>query len=87
MSAEIKKIVLQLGKKEIELTVEEAKSLAKSLEEMFGQRVIREEHHYHRPYWYWHGTPQWQDTGTKWTFDKGVIYCATGGSNGNTLTV
>lgn len=81
MAAEIKKIVLQLGKREIELTVDEAKQLFKSLETIFGEKVVREEHHYHRPYWYWHlNTPQWTDqgTGTKWTYKNDIVYCSTG---------
>jgi hypothetical protein len=57
---EIKEIVLKLGKKEISLSVEEAKKLKELLGELFGKdvikEVVKEEHHYHdhyRPYWYY----------------------------------
>lgn len=51
---EIKRIVLQLGKKEISLTVDEAKKLKELLSEMFGKEVIKEirtEHHYDKYWW------------------------------------
>jgi hypothetical protein len=57
-SVEITKIKLQLGQKEIELTVEQAKKLKASLDELFGKEVIKEVHHdrwnwrYRWPYWY-----------------------------------
>ena len=38
MSAEIKKIVLKIGKSEINLTVDEAKELMKLLMETFGEK-------------------------------------------------
>ncbi len=60
---EIKKIVLQLGKKEVELTVEECKKLKEVLSEMFGKEVVREVHHDHWNRWYW---------------DSPRIYCSTG---------
>ena len=58
---EIKGLLLKIGKKEITLTVEEAKKLHETLQEMFKTKVIketiREEHHYHDypyyPIWYW----------------------------------
>ncbi len=54
--AEIKTLVLDLGSKEIELTVEQAKKLHKALEEMFGEKTvtIKEYPVYiesQRPYW------------------------------------
>lgn len=77
MSAEVKKIVLQLGKREIELTVAEAKELFKGLDELFGEKTV--EHHYHRP-WYWKPYEITWDSGTgsKWKFDNGVVYCSVG---------
>ena len=50
---EIKKIVLQLGKKEVELTVEECKKLKEVLSEMFGKDVVKEIHHHDYYKWYW----------------------------------
>lgn len=49
MESVIKKVVLQLGRKEVELTLEEAKKLKESLDEMFGKDVIR----YVHDGWYW----------------------------------
>ena len=64
----VRKVVVQLGKKELILDIEDAKQLKDVLNELFGQvvvekvapqiekTIIREEHHYHKqyqPYWYW----------------------------------
>ena len=51
METEIKKIVLQLGEKEVTLTVAQCKKLKELLGEMFGKEVIREV--YHDNNWYW----------------------------------
>lgn len=48
---EIKKVVLKIGKREINLTLIEAKKLFDVLGGMFKTKVIREEYHY--PYWRW----------------------------------
>lgn len=54
-SAEIKRIVLNLGGKEVSLTIEQAKKLKEILSEMFGKDVVKEiYHHDHYPHWYWH---------------------------------
>jgi len=57
---EIKEIVLKLGKKEVSLTVEEAKKLKELLGELFGKEIVKEivkeEHHHYdhyRPFWYY----------------------------------
>ena len=52
----IKKIVLDLGKKQVELTPEQCKKLKDALDEMFGKSVVKEEHHHHHDRWfpYWH---------------------------------
>ena len=55
MSDIIKKIVLDLGKKQVELTPEQAKKLKAALDEMFGERVVREV--YPNDYWRWY--PYW----------------------------
>ena len=61
---EIKELTLQLGKKEVVLTVDEARKLKKALEDIFGRDIIREikeEHHYHDNYprwgWYYEQKP------------------------------
>lgn len=54
MGAEIKKVTLQIGKKEIELSIEDAKALKAALEGLFGQNVIRIEERHHYP-WHWYG--------------------------------
>lgn len=55
MSAEIKKLTLQIGKREIELSIEDAKALKEALEKLFGQNVIRIEQHHHDAPWRWWG--------------------------------
>ena len=54
---EIKKVVLQLGEKEITLTVEQCKKLKDLLSDMFGREIVKEIHqdnswHWYRPYYY-----------------------------------
>ena len=58
--AEIKKIVLDLGDKEVELTPEQAKSLWELLDELYGKVVhpvtypiYIDRYVPHRPYWYY----------------------------------
>lgn len=55
---EILGLNLKIGKKEIQLTIEEAETLFNKLEKMFGSKIIyRDYYHYHRDYsyprWYW----------------------------------
>lgn len=65
-NVEITEIKILLGKKEITLSVADARKLKKALEDMFGEKVvrevIREDHHHHHDYypyrWYW----DYQDT-------------------------
>lgn len=42
----IKKIVLNIGNKQVELTPEQAKKLKEALDEIFGG-VVKERHYYH----------------------------------------
>ncbi len=52
--AVIKKIVLQLGGKEVSLTPDEAKKLFEALGEMFEKKVV----HVYEPHrWYWGSSP------------------------------
>ena len=46
MDAKIKKIVLDLGNKEITLTCEQAKMLKELLDELFEREVVKEVHHH-----------------------------------------
>ena len=48
----IKKIILDLGGKEVELTTGQAKKLKEALDEMFGKEIVKEIHHY--DYWQWY---------------------------------
>ena len=54
---EIKKIVVDLGRRELVLTTEEALQLKDALNELFGKvvkEVVKEEHHHHHyPSWRW----------------------------------
>ena len=50
---EIAKVVVQMGKKEIPLTLEEAENLHKLLDKMFGEKVVEKWYPYSRPHWYW----------------------------------
>ena len=62
----IKEVKLQLGEKEVSLTIEEAKKLKEALDELFGKQLIDVRPYY--PYWYWQPTftpywVTWQGTG------------------------
>ena len=55
----IQTIKIRIGKKEIELPIEDAKALKKVLEDLFGKEVITvDHHHYHNDGWYW-PKPYW----------------------------
>jgi hypothetical protein len=58
----IKELKLQLGKKEVALTMEQAKKLKEALDELFGKEVIKEVHHHDHDYRYW--WQPWYLTGT-----------------------
>ena len=58
-----KKIVLDLGGKEVTLTVEQAKKLKEILSDMFGREFVKEIIHHHDKYY-------------DWTYNKPIItYC------------
>ena len=69
----INNIVLNIGKKEISLTVEQAKKLKSMLNDLFGKEIIKEvkhEHHYdwwYKPYFVQQNYPKWNDN---------IVYCA-----------
>ena len=48
----IKELKLQLDEKEVVLTMEEAKKLKEALDELFGEKVVKEVYYYdQRPHW------------------------------------
>lgn len=51
----IKKIVINLGRRELVLTTEEAQQLRAALNKLFREKVVKvtEEHHHHYPTWTW----------------------------------
>ena len=57
--AEIKKMVLNIGGKDIELTLEQAKKLHQGLDERFGEK---QSNHYWYPYWRYEPGYTWCDS-------------------------
>lgn len=58
---EVKSVKLQLGRKEVELTIDEAKKLKAALDDMFTSKVVREFYHgwyYYPTYTYTKENPQ-----------------------------
>jgi hypothetical protein len=78
----VKKVVIQLGKKELVLGIEEAKQLQTALNDMFGKVVTEEHHHHHDKWWpyYWDFyKPYWQTSqgnGYKYIPNDNTIYCS-----------
>lgn len=68
----INNIVLNVGKKEIVLTVEQAKKLKSLLEDLFGKEIIKEvKHEHHYDWWY---RPYYVEK--KWpSFNDNIFYC------------
>jgi hypothetical protein len=65
----IKKMIIQLGDRDIELKMEEAKKLQAALNELFGKEVVKEIHHdrYRYPYWQWvYTAPNYTVTTPTW---------------------
>lgn len=75
----IDKLILNIEGEKISLTIEQAKKLKQTLEELFQKEIIKEiihEHHYdwwYRRNWYWDGT---QD----YNFNPPVTYCSSNNS-------
>lgn len=53
MAAEIKRVVIQIGDREIELSTADAKALKAALDELFGKETIKE---VVRDHWWWQPT-------------------------------
>lgn len=91
----IKKVVVQLGKKELVIDIEDAKQLRDALNTLFGgpavkETVIREEHHhYPKPYYWDYSKPYWGGGLWAYTNKDNIVYCAntTTGNSGITSTV
>lgn len=62
MSDIIKSVTLDLGKKQVTLTMKQAKALKEALDEMFGKEVIREREVIHEhDYWPWRWNQPYRD--------------------------
>jgi len=83
MDSPIKKIVLDLGKKEITLTCKQAKQLKEALDELFGKEIVREVHHDRYP-WHWYYHNPWPD---RVYCDGTTITCSTGATMTNSGTL
>ena len=85
----IKKIVLDLGKKEITLTPEQAKKLKNALDEMFGNKVV--EHHYHDHWDWWPIPPIYVSSPSLPSYPYYTTYCTSNGCeasySNNTMTL
>ena len=77
----INKIVLQIGNKEIGLTVVEAKKLKGLLDEMYGSVIVERHDHWNwRPYQPHWATFTYSDTGNaKLGCDFGTVMCSDAG--------
>lgn len=80
MKAEISKIVIDVDKKKIELTKEQAKKMKEVLDELFGVTVEHHHHDHHPyrsyPYWHWDKDIIWCGSNTQLTFDSGTVSCS-----------
>lgn len=76
----ISKICLKIGRKQVELSVSEAKKLKKLLDEMYGSAIVERHDHWHwRPY-----VPHWATWGyssdnVRLDTDNGQVYCSNTG--------
>ena len=76
---EIKRVVLNLGGKEISLTIEQCKKLKDVLNDMFGKEIIKEvivDHRHHYDWWY--SRPYYSTTilSADVKYDKNIVYCS-----------
>lgn len=90
MSAEITKVTLKLGKREIEMTVEEARNLKAALENLFGKDVVREVVRDGCNHWHWNPltpiyTPPNGTGNPPWPYPYEITCQADGGGVGSNL--
>lgn len=83
----IQSIKILMGKREVELTIEEARKLKSALEEIFGVKVDKQvEHIYHyKDYYRYYDWNRFYcvDNSPK-KFDFGTVYCSTAKGMDNT---
>ena len=81
----IQSIKILMGKKEVELSIEEAKKLKSALEEIFGKTVIEktETIHHHDYYRYYDWNRYFQPSPKVYPM-WGQVYCQAGNTNLNT---
>lgn len=79
MSTKINKIVFDIDEKKIELTADQAKQMKNILDELFGTKVVREEHHHHNrysyPFWRW-DTPDITCNRSNIFYENGTVSCS-----------
>ena len=77
MTVRINKIVLQIGSKEVSLSVEEAKRLKGLLDEMYGSVIVERHDHWNwRPYQpHWDTFTYSSEGNTKISNDFGSVMC------------
>lgn len=79
---EISSIKITIGKKEIDLSPEDAKKLHQALNDMFGEKKTEVVHHYdYYRYWPIYSTPTYPK------YDWGTVYCTTAKGNDASLAV
>lgn len=82
----IKKVVVQLGKKELVIDIEDAKQLRDALNALFGgpaiKEVVKEEHHYY-PYRWSYSGPRWEAPAWQYKYDDNIVYCSTSAGAGD----
>lgn len=84
----VKKVVVQLGKKELILDIEEAKQLNSVLNELFNikptvvvtEQIVKEHHYHDRPFYWYHNSPIYGTNGYGYKYNDNVVYCSTGNS-------
>lgn len=79
---EVKGLTIQVGAREIELTVAEAKKLKDALNDLFGKEIVREVVVEKRVYpnWYWSGPIWGGNSPTTVNFEWGKAYCSATGN-------
>ena len=65
---EVTNVSIKIGKKELNLTVKEAKELKSVLNELFEKEVVKEVHHYSDRWWY---QPYYNQPLSTWTVTCG----------------
>lgn len=73
----IQSIKILMGKREVELSIEEAKKLKKALEEIFGTKVIEKTEHIHyHDYFRYYDWNKYYCVDSPKKYDFGTVYCS-----------